>query len=154
MTSHITDKEPPIPLNPTIPLHEALTRVKSWLKFMKNIPPFNKKPATIPRALFIATEDFLDMLEQCKTKYAGYDIKGVRIYFGLKPDMGTSDIVQNQFCGMLVPVLHKQTPHGHDAVYTNLVNPNPNDTSIYDFTSTCPDFCDPSSELYAAIPIP
>ena len=153
MRTHITDKEPPIPVNPAIPLPDALTRVKAWLKFMKHIPPFNKKPATIPRALFVATEDFLDMLEQCKTKYTGYDIKGVRIYFGLKPVMGTSNIVQNEFCGMMVPVLHKQNSRGHaDAVYTNLVDPDPNDTSIYDFTMTCPDFCDPSSELYVQVP--
>jgi hypothetical protein len=154
MTTQITDKEPPIPVNPAIPLQEALTRVKAWLKFLKDIPPFNKKPATIPRAIFVATEDFLAMIKQCETKYPGYDIKGVRIYFGLKPAADDPKGPADRLCGMMVPVLHKDNQWGHaDAVYTNLVDPNPNDTSIYDFTATCPDFCDPSSELYAPIPV-
>jgi len=151
MTTNITDELPVVPGNPSIPLTTATTRVKAWLDVVKKIPPFGEDPTNIPRALYISDKDFSSMMEECKDKYKDYTIKGVRIYFGLKPADDNPEGPADTLCGMMVPVLHKNASTHVDAIYTTLNDPNPNDTSIYDFTSPCPKYCDQQSELYVLV---
>ena len=149
MTTKITEKPPGIPEHPVINLPTAVGRIRAWLNVVKQLPPFSGKPEKVPRALYIADEDFVSMLAECRSKYHDYQIKGVRIYFGLKPADDDPDGPADTLCGMMVPVLHKdKSKRPADALYTNLDQPDPNDTSIYDFTTPCPAYCDLSSELF------
>jgi hypothetical protein len=155
MTSNpkLTDKAPVIPKNTIITLQLAVIRVKRWLNAMKTIPAFAKNPSSIPRALFISRNDLLQMLADCDKEYPDYEITGVRVYFAIAGEDRPEPPSTCDMRGLLVPVmkLKIEDTHHTDLVFKNMADQNPNDTSIYDFTATCPDYCDPSSELYVSV---
>jgi len=130
----------------TIPLALAKIRVLRWLKIIAAIPGFEKKHDLIPRALFIAFDD----LKQLEAAYPPDTLKGIRIYFGVAGEDQPLAPSVYDLRGMVVPVL-KTDKHGK---FTDLVESdaaNPNNTSIYDFTSPCPRDCDINSELYVPL---
>jgi len=155
MTINTNETKATEPKNPLIDLADARHRAKSWLRFMRTLVIFRKQPKKMPRALYIGVDDFTAMIEECKKNYANYDVRGVRIYFGLKPNIEDTANSAGSLCGMMVPVLHKKgtkDAEGFDGNPSYLAVDDPNYTGIYDFTSTCPDYCDTASELYVPIP--
>ncbi|RKR83718.1 hypothetical protein BDD43_3932 [Mucilaginibacter gracilis] len=142
----------PTPPSTRISLAIAKIRVKAWLDAMATLPMFKDKPKQIPRALYISMKDITQLEEDCKKYYKHDKLEGIRIYFGLAGELEPITRSSADLRGMAVPVL--KVPHhsaGKDAVYCNLENPDPNDTSIYDFTAPCPAYCDLSSELYLPV---
>jgi hypothetical protein len=153
MTSNpkLTDKAPVIPKNTIITLQLAVIRVKRWLNAMKTIPAFAKNPSSIPRALFISRNDLLQMLADCDKEYPDYEITGVRVYFAIAGEDKPEPPSTCDMRGLLVPVMELKMgdkQQHKDLVHKSMSNPDPNDTSIYDFTTPCPDYCDQASELY------
>lgn len=127
----------------TISRKEARARVRKWLEVMGSLPEFKADPASIPRAIYIPFIDLQQMLEVYKEK----DVKGIRVYFGLD-ELPGEPLNPTELRGMVVPVLYKDERHrDHIEEYEN-----PDDTSIYDFTTPCPVYCDFDSELFVKYP--
>lgn len=131
-----------------ISLELAKIRVTRWLTAITGLPSYNGNPLTIPRAIMISFEDINDIL----AKYPEKDIKGIRLYFGLAGEDNPGPANITDLRGMAVPVFYadKYKPHA-DLVISGLPG-NPNETSIYDFTTPCPVYCDFQSELYVPAP--
>lgn len=132
------------PQSQTISREDARSRVRKWLDVIGSLPLFKKDPDSIPRAIYIPLKDLKQLLEA----YPEDDVKGVRVYFGLDVLPG-EPVTPSALSGLMVPVLFKGDKH-HDHIIEETENPN--ETSIYDFTTPCPVYCDKQSELYVAYP--
>jgi hypothetical protein len=130
----------------TIPVALAVTRVKRWLQIVGAMPGFETKHDSIPRAIFISFDD----IKQLEADYPPDTLKGIRLYFGVAgEDQPTGPSVED-LRGMIVPVLKTDKPGQHkDLIESDEANPN--NTSIYDFTTPCPKYCDVNSELYVPL---
>jgi len=135
----------------TISLDLAKIRVSRWLEAVSRMPGFKGKEHSIPRAIFI---DFKDIKELVKD-YPEVELKGIRIYFGLAGEDQPIAPSITDLRGMVVPVLFPDgganSSHTLDLITSGNVD-DPDDTSIYDFTTPCPIFCDTTSELYVPFP--
>ncbi|MFB9845024.1 hypothetical protein [Mucilaginibacter ginsenosidivorans] len=138
---------PVIPLADTsIAIEVAKIRVKRWLNWAIESNSYNGNPQSIPRAIMISFND----IDAIREKYKEQSLKGIRLYFGLNGEDDPKPPTTANLCGLIVPVFFadKYRPHA-DIVINDPANPN--DTSVYDFTSPCPVYCDFQSELYLPI---
>ncbi|HVW14152.1 MAG TPA: hypothetical protein VHB54_10025 [Mucilaginibacter sp.] len=144
-TSTIQDSTPKE--SGAISLELAKIRVTRWLNAITNLPSYNGNPLTIPRAIMISFDDINDII----AKYPEKDLKGIRLYFGLAGEDNPGPANITDLRGMAVPVFYADKyKHHADLIITGLPS-NPNDTSIYDFTTPCPAYCDVQSELYVPV---
>ena len=134
------------PTTTTIPVALAVTRVKRWLQILAAMPDFEKKHDSIPRAIFISFDD----IKQLQADYPPDTLKGIRLYFGVAGEDQPMPASVEDLRGMIVPVLKSPTGRFIDLIESDEANPN--DTSVYDFTSPCPKYCDVNSELYVPYP--
>lgn len=120
----------------TISLAEAKKRVANWLKAAVSI--FNNKIDKVPRGFFIPMADIQDLA----TKYP--NAVGVQVYFTLDhPEFTPGDGIN----GILVPV--ELTA---DGLQKEMIDPeideDDTDSSIYNFTRSCPPICNDESVIY------
>ncbi|HLZ89032.1 MAG TPA: hypothetical protein VKQ52_17375 [Puia sp.] len=143
---------PPDPLaNSSIPLSTACERIANWqTAFGDPTTGCMVDPLLLPRAAFIPIADIKALADKYEHFY-GKPVVGVRAYFGLMHPKFEGHIRL-----LLVPVLAVYEPehpiqvHFRDLIVEHhRLSPDAGDeTSIYDFTKPCPDFCDPTSILY------
>ncbi|TGE24137.1 hypothetical protein E5K00_02680 [Hymenobacter aquaticus] len=112
----------------------AQTRIESWLCALKTIFA-DKDTEAIPRGIYIGPDDLKAIRE------AHGDGVGIRVYFGLKELEGGGQ----ELSGMVVAVDEEGR---HDLVEDK----GGELTTIYDFTSPCPNFCAEGSIMLVAVP--
>ncbi|WCT14418.1 hypothetical protein [Mucilaginibacter jinjuensis] len=119
---------------------KAFERIKNWLKMFSLHPNYKVKPDQVPRAIFVPWADITQIIAKHHI-ISDAKIVGVRIYFGLTQELDADCLAD--LCGSVVPVFEK------DGVFVDLLaSGNDNDSSIYDFTTPCPQTCDKTSALF------
>ena len=108
-------------------------------------PHYSVKPDQIPRALYISIDDLNALIHKYQNTKEG-TLDGIRVYFGLVKGENTKKTLYH-IRGSIVPVIKIKEKR------VDMINKNPEDTSIYDFTTPCPRTCDFDSELYIPIDI-
>ncbi|GAA4777765.1 hypothetical protein GCM10023231_00200 [Olivibacter ginsenosidimutans] len=130
-----------------IPLKKAQKLTKRWRKFLKK-QSGDYVFKTLNRGAFIPFED-IDALRQLEWK--DKNIIGVRAYFALEKEKGPDDTPLHHVKLILVPV-EKDGKNGRDVLEITTGEAGEDakgkKSSIYDFTTPCPDCCDDDSPLY------
>jgi hypothetical protein len=137
----------PGPQNKTIAIPAAKVRVKKWLDTCAAMPQFAENTDSIPRAMYVSIEDLQELI----ARYHDDNLVGIRIYYGMTEGVIEYKQTVTDIRGLIVPVIKTET----SALYKDLVQVNGSDptyTSVYDFTTPCPVYCDVNSELYVPYP--
>jgi len=137
--------------NSSVPVKTALNKITNWKEAFRRVVSKEKGsiPDFIPQAVFIPIPDIKALADKYSDKY-GLKVAGVRAYFALD-----TPFFENKIRLMLVPVVETTTnyvPAYRDLIVVHEVQAPVElvETSIYDFTKPCPDFCDTESILYNA----
>lgn len=138
--------------NSSVTIETALTRIGYWKEaFTKYAKVGDMIPDTIPQAVFIPLPDIMALADKYTNKY-GMKVAGVRAYFAID-----QPFFEEKIRLLLVPVV--EVTQDFVTTYRDLIIANEVlqpvtsiETSIYDFTKPCPDFCDHESLLYNAPP--
>ena len=122
--------------NDTISLAEAKKHVGYWLKAAVKI--FNNKIDKVPRGFFVPME----AIKSLANDYP--DAVGVQVYFTLKTPVFKPGEGIN---GILVPV--ELTAEGKQKdMIDSKIDEESADSSIYNFTKSCPPACNVESKLF------
>ncbi|WP_345949595.1 hypothetical protein ABDD95_22375 [Mucilaginibacter sp. PAMB04274] len=137
MSSKLTE-----PTRVIIPVSKAIERTTNWRNFLKkNLE--EQESWKIPKAVYISKEDILDLAAAC---HADKSIAGVRAYFSLT--VPEEEKFRNEIKFVMVLVREEEgMPAGKDVIYLP-GGSSDDDSSVYDFTRPCPDFCDTTSPLF------
>ncbi len=128
----------------TISLNEARRRTENWKVFLESTYA-SLNPRYLSKGVFISKEDIFALAEMCNTLP---DAMGARAYFTIT-DMHRELAEKNNVTVLMVPVVKSSNPGGSDVVSTGLTSDgDDDDTTIYDFTKPCPDYCDPDSPIF------
>lgn len=136
------DEQPPLFLQRTVPVNEAVGRTTNWRQLYQDVVKCEE--CDILRAFFIPISDIIELYHFYKKHKV--EISGVRGYFGHNPlDPIDPSVYETEL--MLCPV---------DQQGNDILTPPPSlqgvvglgESTIYDFTTPCPTNCDTSSALY------
>ena len=137
------DEQPPLFLQRSVPVDEAVVRTTNWRALYKDVTKCEE--CDILRAYFIPIEDIISLYEFYKKHKVM--IKGVRGYLGHNPlDPINPTVLETDL--MLCPV---------DLEGNDIITPPPSlqgvlgtdGSTIYDFSTPCPNMCDTNSVLYS-----
>lgn len=135
-----------------IPLTVATERAKAWRELLGSVPVSGvngeasvpAKPLVPPQRIFRAININMDDIKQLIEDQP--DAKSVRVYLSLP-----NPAYPYQICGLIVPVDQNNNDmlfiEGHglskeEAIKTSKIS------TIYDFTTPCPNLCDTDSPLF------
>ncbi|RBL90175.1 hypothetical protein [Chitinophaga flava] len=135
-------------------IKKAKEHIMNWRTAIKKVLPEPYNQLNIPNAVFIPFADILALAEKYKHLH-GKEIAGVRGYFAID-----QPYFEDKIRLMLVPVV--EVSENYIVTYKDLIletttteySPTGEkaeadvETSVYDFTKPCPDFCDTTSPFY------
>lgn len=138
----------------SVPIAVAELRTENWRIAVEKLGEEQglskaAKPL-LPHAVFIPLDDILALAQKYELQH-GKKIAGARAYFALlEPDFKSGIRL------LLVPVVEEK--ESFVSTYRDLIvettihdgTSKSTETSVYDFTKPCPDFCDGDSPLYKA----
>ncbi len=126
------NKEVPNILGKVVDLPLATTEITTFRENILNLPDYPEN-ASKTKACHVRRIDLEKMLNERP------DIDGIRCYLGMRTE--TVGPLSGQYVTCLVMV----GTYLEDGIYVD--NLGPDNNLIYEFTTPCPDTCDPSSPL-------